>query len=152
MTEASHQMTSNPLPSKGPHKPGTVGRAQGSVEVAMLDENCRVLPIGEIGEVCIRGPNVTAGYRDNPAANEEAFKGGWFHTGDQGKLDAEGYLTLTGRIKELINRGGEKISPLEVGGLLSLLCKVPGMVCALSQNTEMRCGLYLSINNNLLRS
>lgn len=120
MTEASHQMTSNPLPRHGPHRAGTVGKAQGSVRVAILGPDNAVLGPGEEGEVCIRGPNVTPGYRNNPAANEEAFAGGWFHTGDQGKLDEEGYLTLTGRIKELINRGGEKISPIEVdGGLLS---------------------------------
>ena len=75
MTEASHQMTSNPLPAHGPRRPGTVGRAQGSVQVAILDAACKVLGAGETGEVCIRGPNVTAGYRNNPAANEEAFAG-----------------------------------------------------------------------------
>lgn len=114
MTEASHQMTSNPLPSKGIKKVGTVGLPQGSVTVTILNEKYEQVPPGEVGEVCIRGPNVTHGYKDNPNANKEAFLGGWFHTGDQGKLDVEGYLTLTGRIKELINRGGEKISPLEV--------------------------------------
>ncbi|PSC68564.1 2-hydroxyacyl-lyase [Micractinium conductrix] len=118
MTEASHQMTSNPLPKHGPHKPGTVGRAQGSVKVAILDERCQPVPSGGVGEICIQGPNVTAGYLENPKANEEAFAGGWFHTGDQGKLDGEGFLTLTGRLKELINRGGEKISPIEVDGAL----------------------------------
>lgn len=118
MTEASHQMCSNPLPEYGPHKPGTVGKAQGSVEVAILNLQNKIVPAGQIGEVCIRGPNVTAGYNNNPKANEEAFAGGWFHTGDQGFLDPEGYLTLTGRIKELINRGGEKISPLEVDAAL----------------------------------
>jgi acyl-CoA synthetase (AMP-forming)/AMP-acid ligase II len=114
MTEASHQMTSNPLPKHGERKPGTVGKPQGSVKVAILDDKCRKLGHGEVGEVCIQGPNVTKGYRNNPKANKEAFAGGWFHTGDQGYLSEDGYLTLTGRIKELINRGGEKISPLEV--------------------------------------
>ena len=76
MTEASHQMTSNPLPKHGPRKPGTVGKPQGSVQVAILDEGCSVLPAGQVGEVCIRGPNVTKGYLDNPKANEEAFAGG----------------------------------------------------------------------------
>ncbi|KAL3141143.1 hypothetical protein ABBQ38_003493 [Trebouxia sp. C0009 RCD-2024] len=118
MTEASHQMTSNPLPKHGPHKPGTVGRAQGSVKVATLDQHNKATPPGKIGEVCIQGPNVTKGYLNRPEANEEAFAGGWFHTGDQGFLDEEGFLTLTGRIKELINRGGEKISPIEVDGVL----------------------------------
>ena len=119
MTEAAHQMTANPLPAHGPHKPGTVGRAAGSVSLAILDPANRVITSpGVIGEVCIRGPNVTAGYRNNPAANAEAYAGGWFHTGDQGSLDGQGYLTLTGRLKELINRGGEKISPLEVDAAL----------------------------------
>lgn len=114
MTEASHQMTSNPLPKHGDRRPGTVGKPQGTVKVAILNEACKVLGPGEIGEVCIQGPNVTKGYKNNPKANKEAFAGGWFHTGDQGYLSEDGYLSLTGRIKELINRGGEKISPLEV--------------------------------------
>lgn len=75
MTEASHQMTSNPLPKHGPHKPGTVGRAQGSVQVAILDGANQILPPGATGEVCIRGPNVTKGYFENPKANAEAFAG-----------------------------------------------------------------------------
>jgi acyl-CoA synthetase (AMP-forming)/AMP-acid ligase II len=78
-----------------------------------------LLPQGEIGEVVIRGPNVTAGYEANPDANAKAYTNGWFRTGDQGAFDAEGFLTLTGRLKELINRGGEKVSPLEVDGVLS---------------------------------
>eukprot|EP00271_Cylindrocystis_brebissonii_P014451 TRINITY_DN357_c0_g1_i1.p1 TRINITY_DN357_c0_g1~~TRINITY_DN357_c0_g1_i1.p1 ORF type:complete len:1129 (-),score=242.08 TRINITY_DN357_c0_g1_i1:382-3768(-) len=113
MTEASHQMCSNPLPINGPHKPGSVGKPTG-IELAILDDKGNVRPSGETGEVCIRGKNVTAGYRNNPAANEKEFAFGWFHTGDQGRLDADGYLELTGRLKELINRGGEKVSPLEV--------------------------------------
>ena len=116
MTEASHQMASNPL--AGPRKPGSVGRAAGP-EVAIMDDDGSILPQGEIGEVVIRGPNVTAGYEANPDANAKAFTNGWFRTGDQGAFDAEGYLTLTGRLKELINRGGEKVSPLEVDGVLS---------------------------------
>ena len=116
MTEASHQMASNPL--AGPRKPGSVGQAAGP-EVAIMDDDGIILPQGEIGEVVIRGPNVTAGYEANPDANAKAFTNGWFRTGDQGAFDAEGYLTLTGRLKELINRGGEKVSPLEVDGVLS---------------------------------
>jgi acyl-CoA synthetase (AMP-forming)/AMP-acid ligase II len=116
MTEATHQMTSNPLPPAA-RKPGSVGRAAGP-EVAIMDEAGRLLPAGTIGEIVIRGPNVTPGYHANPAANESAFAHGWFHTGDQGWLDDEGYLTITGRIKELINRGGEKISPREVDEVL----------------------------------
>lgn len=117
MTEASHQMTSNPLPKYGTRKPGTVGRGT-NVKVAILDSSCSFLPPEKIGEVCIQGPNVTKGYLNRPEANEEAFAGGWFHTGDQGFMDEEGYVTLTGRIKELINRGGEKISPLEIDAAL----------------------------------
>ncbi|MFN8984646.1 MAG: acyl--CoA ligase [Alphaproteobacteria bacterium] len=116
MTEASHQMASNPL--AGPRKPGSVGQAAGP-EVAIMDDDGTILPQGEIGEVVIRGPNVTAGYEANPDANAKAFTNGWFRTGDQGAFDAAGYLTLTGRLKELINRGGEKVSPLEVDGVLS---------------------------------
>jgi len=116
MTEAAHQMASNPLPPR-PRKPGSVGIAAGP-EVAILDEIGGLLERGMIGEVAIRGPNVTPGYEANPEANTKAFSNGWFRTGDQGLLDDEGYLRLTGRLKELINRGGEKISPLEVDEVL----------------------------------
>ncbi len=116
MTEASHQMASNPLPPR-PRKPGSVGVAAGP-EVAILDETGRLLEPGSTGEVAIRGPNVTPGYEANPEANANAFTKGWFRTGDQGVLDEDGYLRLTGRLKELINRGGEKISPLEVDEVL----------------------------------
>ncbi|ORZ17942.1 hypothetical protein BCR42DRAFT_482199 [Absidia repens] len=115
MTEAAHQMTSNPLPKHGVHKPGSVGLGQG-VEVAILND--QGLPVAE-GEVCIRGLNVTKGYLNNPKATKESFtKDGFFRTGDQGKKDKDGYVILTGRIKELINRGGEKISPLEVDAIM----------------------------------
>ena len=116
MTEAAHQMTSNPLPPSA-RKPGTVGIAAGP-EIAVLDGANRPVPAGTVGEVCIRGANVTPGYEANPEANVEAFAGGWFHTGDQGMLDGDGYLTITGRLKEIINRGGEKISPREVDEVL----------------------------------
>lgn len=117
MTEAAHQMAANPLPP-APHYAGSVGVAAGP-EIAIMSLDGTILPAGEIGEVCIRGRNVTAGYDNNPAANAEAFfDGGWFRTGDQGTLDAAGYLRLTGRIKEIINRGGEKVSPLEVDTVL----------------------------------
>ncbi|MEP6768963.1 MAG: AMP-binding protein [Acidobacteriota bacterium] len=116
MTEASHQMASNPLPPRI-RKPGTVGPAAGP-EVAILDEDGKTLAAGVRGEAAIRGPNVTAGYVNNPEANERAFTNGWFRTGDQGWLDADGYLTLTGRLKEIINRGGEKISPREIDEVL----------------------------------
>jgi len=116
MTEASHQMASNPL--AGPRKPGLVGLPAGP-EIAIMDEDGTILPRGGIGEVVIRGPNVTKGYEANPEANAKAFTNGWFRTGDQGMFDEDGYLLLTGRLKELINRGGEKVSPLEVDGVLS---------------------------------
>jgi len=112
MTEAAHQMASNPLPPRA-HKAGSVGRGT-AVEIAILDEAGNVLPPGATGEVSIKGPNVFGGYEGNAEANAESFTNGWFRTGDQGTLDDEGYLTLVGRIKELINRGGEKISPREV--------------------------------------
>ncbi len=112
MTEASHQMASNPLPP-GQRKPGSVGLPAGP-EIAVMDESGNPLAPGEIGEVVIRGANVTAGYAGNPTANRTSFRDGWFRTGDQGYLDADGYLFLTGRLKEIINRGGEKISPREI--------------------------------------
>src|SRR5207249_11039026 len=105
MTEASHQMASNPLPPR-PRRPGTVGIAAGP-EVAILDDGGRVLPPGTPGEVSVRGPSISPGYVDNPAANAAAFVDGWFRTGDQGVIDHEGYVTLRGRLKEFINRGGE---------------------------------------------
>jgi acyl-CoA synthetase (AMP-forming)/AMP-acid ligase II len=105
-------MTSNPLPPR-PRKPGTVGVAAGP-EVGIMNDSGELLPAGAVGEVVIRGENVTPGYENNPKANAENFTNGWFRTGDQGVLDADGYLTITGRLKEIINRGGEKISPREV--------------------------------------
>ncbi|HWY63463.1 MAG TPA: acyl--CoA ligase [Rhizomicrobium sp.] len=112
MTEASHQMASNPLPPDA-RFPGSVGIAAGP-DVTIMDEKGALLPAGALGEVVIRGRNVTRGYEANPDANAKAFTNGWFRTGDQGVIDEAGYLRLTGRLKELINRGGEKISPLEV--------------------------------------
>ena len=116
MTEAAHQMACNPLPPAA-RKPGTVGRAAGP-EVAIMGEGGELLPAGATGEIVIRGENVTAGYQNNDKANAEAFVNGWFRTGDQGVMDAEGYLSITGRLKEIINRGGEKVSPREVDEVL----------------------------------
>jgi acyl-CoA synthetase (AMP-forming)/AMP-acid ligase II len=116
MTEASHEMASNPLPP-GRRKPGSVGKPT-AVEIAIMDEEGRFLPPGEPGEVVIRGKTVTRGYLGDPEANRRAFKSGWFRTGDQGYFDREGYLFLTGRLKEIINRGGEKVNPLEVEAVL----------------------------------
>jgi acyl-CoA synthetase (AMP-forming)/AMP-acid ligase II len=116
MTEAAHQMTSNPLPP-APRKAGSVGIAAGP-DVGIMGEDGELRPPGETGEVVIRGPNVTPGYENNPDANAAAFTKGWFRTGDQGVIDSEGYLTITGRLKEIINRGGEKVSPREVDEVL----------------------------------
>jgi acyl-CoA synthetase (AMP-forming)/AMP-acid ligase II len=116
MTEAAHQMASNPLPP-GIRKPGTVGPAAGPA-IAIMAEDGTLLGAGATGEIVIRGENVTAGYENNPKANAEAFVHGWFRTGDQGTLDADGYVSITGRLKEIINRGGEKISPREIDEVL----------------------------------
>ena len=127
MTEAAHQMASNPLPP-AIRKPGSVGRGT-RVAITILDEKGEALPAGVPGEVSIKGANVFSGYEGNPDANAEAFVDGWFRTGDQGYLDAEGYLYLTGRIKELINRGGEKISPREIDEALLTHPAVAEAVC-----------------------
>jgi acyl-CoA synthetase (AMP-forming)/AMP-acid ligase II len=116
MTEASHQIASNPLPP-GRRKPGRVGLAAGPL-VQIMDAKGNLLGAGETGEIVICGDNVTAGYENNPRANAEAFSGGWFRTGDQGVMDEDGYVAITGRLKEIINRGGEKISPCEVDEVL----------------------------------
>src|SRR5207248_4557193 len=116
MTEAAHQMTSNPLPPRE-RRPGAVGVPAGP-EVAIMDEDGLLVPRGRVGEVVIRGANVMPGYENNPEANEDAFLDGWFRTGDQGVLEPDGFLRLTGRLKELINRGGEKIAPIEIDVVL----------------------------------
>lgn len=118
MTEAAHQMTSNPLPP-AKRKPGSVGLGQG-VEVRILDDQGAALPQGREGEICVRGDNVTLGYLNNAAANATAYTAdGFFRTGDQGLKDEDGYIVITGRIKELINKGGEKISPIELDNVLT---------------------------------
>jgi len=127
MTEAAHQMASNPLPP-APRRPGSVGRGTG-VQVAIMSDADTLLPAGSQGEVVIQGPNITRGYHNNPEANAAAFTNGWFRTGDQGILDADGYLTLVGRLKELINRGGEKISPREIDEALLTHPAVAEAVC-----------------------
>jgi acyl-CoA synthetase (AMP-forming)/AMP-acid ligase II len=131
MTEAAHQMASNPLPP-AVRKPGTVGIAAGP-EVAIMAEDGSLLPRGtsldHTGEIVIRGPNVTAGYENNPKANAEGFRDGWFRTGDQGVMDEDGYISITGRLKEIINRGGEKVSPREVDEILMDHPAVAQVVC-----------------------
>ena len=113
MTEAAHQMASNPLPPRARHA-GSVGVAAGP-EIAIVDDNGDPLSSGAVGEIAIRGENVMSGYENNRDANATAFtRHGWFRTGDQGTMTPEGYVTITGRLKEIINRGGEKFSPREV--------------------------------------
>lgn len=116
MTEASHQMASNPLPPEV-RKPGSVGFSAGP-EMGIMDTEGKMLKSGDTGEVVIRGTSVTKRYENNPEANAASFSGGWFRTGDQGYFDKDGYLYITGRLKEIINRGGEKISPREVDEVL----------------------------------
>ena len=126
MTEASHQMSSNPLPKYGSRKIGTVGKGT-NVQVRIRDpDSGKWIDEHNVrGEVCIQGLNVTRGYHNNQKANQENFTSdGWFRTGDQGFLDEDNFLTLTGRLKELINRGGEKISPIELD---SILLEMPGV-------------------------
>ena len=116
MTEASHQMTSNPLPPAA-RKPGSVGLPAGPA-VRVIGTDGAFLDAGATGEIVIRGGSVTTGYENNEQANAESFNDGWFRTGDLGVFDEDGYLSIAGRIKEIINRGGEKISPREVDEVL----------------------------------
>ena len=116
MTEATHQMTSNPLPP-AIQKPGLVGMPAGP-EICIMNDKNEKLAQGEIGEICIKGDNVTNGYENNPEANKQSFVNDWFRTGDEGFFDEDGYLKISGRLKEIINKGGEKISPLEVDNIL----------------------------------
>ena len=127
MTEATHQMTSNPLPPKK-QKAGFVGIPAGP-EVAIINDNNQIMKNGEIGEICIKGNNVTSGYENNPEANESSFNNGWFRTGDQGFFDQDGYLKISGRLKEIINKGGEKISPLEIDNVLMDHPSIEQAVC-----------------------
>lgn len=120
MTEATHQMTSNPLPPNK-RKAGSVGLAAGP-EVALLCDKEIMHNIKKnrniTGQIIIKGDNVTTGYINNPKANDESYIDGWFLTGDEGLFDEDGYLKITGRLKEIINRGGEKISPKEIDEIL----------------------------------
>lgn len=116
MTEASHQMASNPLAPRE-RKPGTVGLAAGP-EIRVVTEEGETVPVGARGEIVIKGGNVMAAYENNPDANATAFINGWFRTGDVGTMDDDGYLSIVGRLKEIINRGGEKISPREVDEII----------------------------------
>src|SRR5258705_1760524 len=117
MTETCHQLSSNPLPVNGPNKTSSVGLATG-VEVRFVDENGRDVPSGGVGEIWVRGATVTSGYLNNPEANAVSFVDGWYRSGDLGSKDEDGYIFLGGRLKEMINRGGEKISPQDVDEVL----------------------------------
>jgi acyl-CoA synthetase (AMP-forming)/AMP-acid ligase II len=127
MTEASHQMASNPLPP-APRKAGSVGPATG-LRISIRDEKGGELPGGRAGEVCIDGPSVIREYENNPEATAKSFFGDWFRTGDQGIIDGDGYLRLTGRIKELIIRAGENIAPREIDEVLLAHAAVSEAVC-----------------------
>ena len=117
LTEAAQQVSVNPLPP-GVRKPGSVG-IPGRTNVGIIGENGNLLSSGQTGEIVVQGPAVSAGYAKNPTANREAFINGWFRTGDEGRLDGDGYLYVTGRIKEIINRMEQKISPREIDEVLS---------------------------------
>ncbi len=125
MTESATQMASNPMPP-GLRKPDSVGRPAGA-ELRVIDEDGNTQPSGHVGSIVARGPALFTGYEDAPEANAEAFRDGWFVTGDLGHLDADGYLYITGRSKEFINRGGEKIAPWEVE---RALLRLPGVAQA----------------------
>ena len=113
MTETCHQLSSNPLPVNGPNKTSSVGLATG-VEIRIVDESGRDVPSRGVGEIWVRGATVTPGYLNNPEANSASFVDGWYRSGDLGSKDEDGYIFLRGRLKEMINRGGEKISPHDV--------------------------------------
>jgi acyl-CoA synthetase (AMP-forming)/AMP-acid ligase II len=127
MTEAAHQMTSNPLPPRH-RKAGSVGVGAGLL-VSILDKEGNHLATGERGEVAIQGANVFRGYDNNPEANARAFVHGWFRTGDEGWLDSDCYLHLSGRIKDIIIRGGENVAPHEVD---EVLLKHPAVAAAVA--------------------
>nr|WP_283805871.1 AMP-binding protein [Bradyrhizobium sp. ARR65] len=105
------------LPPPGPNKPGTCGQPWPDT-LAIVGEDRHLLSAGERGEIWIRGPTVFSGYLDAPELNQAAFIDGWFRTGDIGSLDEDGFLSLHGRLSELINRGGEKIAPAEIESAL----------------------------------
>lgn len=120
---------SAPLPP-AVRKRGTVGRPlPGGNEVAIMGPDGRILPAGERGEVVVRSADVFSGYENDDDANAECFVAGWYRTGDEGVFDSDGHLTLTGRIKEMINRGGEKISPTEVDAAMMAFPGVREAIC-----------------------
>jgi acyl-CoA synthetase (AMP-forming)/AMP-acid ligase II len=117
MTETCHQLSSNPLPGNGPNKTSSVGLPTG-VEIRVVGDSGREVPSGGVGEICVRGATVTSGYLNNPEANSTSFVDGWYRSGDLGSTDEDGYIFLRGRLKEMINRGGEKIAPGDIDAAL----------------------------------
>ena len=120
-------MSSNPLPPIK-QKAGSVGMPAGT-KIIIMNEKNKILKNGEIGEICIKGDNVTSGYENNSEANKTNFIDGWFKTGDEGYFDNEGYLKISGRLKEIINKGGEKISPSEIDSVLMYHPSIEQAVC-----------------------
>ena len=105
-------------PDEALRKAGSTGRAARHCELRIVDATGQDAPVGVAGEVCVRGANVMSGYWDDPQASARALAGGWFHSGDLGHLDEEGFLTIDGRLKDLIISGGENVSPAEVEAVL----------------------------------
>ena len=166
MTETAYQITSNPC-DRVRRKPGSVGFPHGSVSLKIFDSETgrEISQVDRTGEVCVQGPNVMSGYLDNTAANRMSFlPNNFFRTGDVGFLDADGYLTITGRLKEQINRGGEKISPLEIEEVAKLIPNVEeavsfgipdekyGEVVALALVPKPRCELDMDAVQVFLKS
>ena len=124
MTEASPILTildSSYHVLDGPEsgKLGSVGRAADHVEVQVVDQHDNRLPPGEVGEIIARGPNIMVGYWNQPELTAQAMRGGWYHCGDAGYLDEDGFLFLEGRVKDMIVSGGENVYPIEVENVLS---------------------------------
>jgi long-chain acyl-CoA synthetase len=116
LSECTVCCTANPL--HGLRKAGSVGRPMPGIDVAVMDEADKMLPAGQVGEVVVRGPNVMRGYLGRPEETSQTLRGGWLHTGDVGRFDDDGYLTLVDRVKDLIIRGGENIYPKEIEDVL----------------------------------
>ena len=135
MTESAGQLASTQLPPFV-HKPGSVGSADGA-EIAVFCADGTPAPVNVQGEVWVRGPGLMTGYLDDVVANRESFRDGWFRTGDLGHIDADGYLFLTGRAKDIINRGGEKISPQEIEDALMLHHAVQQCVAVSLPDTQL---------------
>ena len=116
LSECTVCCTANPL--QGVRKAGSVGLAMPGIDVGVVDQADQLLPAGQVGEVVVRGPNVMRGYLGRPEESAQTLRGGWLHTGDVGRFDDDGYLTLVDRVKDLIIRGGENIYPKEIEDVL----------------------------------